>query len=534
MSTKKPAPSNSPTPLPFRSYLYIFWKRKYSILAIWLVATAIGTAIVLRLPAVYKAETLILVESQKIPEKLVSSTVNDELQDRLATISQEILSSTRLQKIIEQFNLYQDERRSTTQEEIVETMRKDITIKLERGWTRNQPGAFHVSYQGSNPETVAGVVNTIGGLFIEENLKSREMQAEGTAEFLGAQLQAAKKSLEEQEARLSQYKQAHAGELPEQENSLSNTLQRLQIELQGNQDAINRAQQNKIVLESALGIAEADESTANGPSGASDTVTPPGTVAGVEPASPANIKKSVQMAEELDKLKRRYTDNYPEVQELKAALERQRELEAREAASASAQPAPGATRSTSPVASTRRVISPELQRDLNARRERAATLRAQVAATNTEIQQRIEERKRILSDISGYQGRVEHIPVREQEMASVKRDYEISKSNYESLLGKNIAADMASDMEKRQKSERFTVLDTARVPEKPFKPYRILLSSLASAAGLLLAGMLAVGTELKRNTILGEWELPPDIVVLGRIPRITQKGLTAPAPEPGL
>src|SRR5216684_525619 len=122
--------------------------------SVWGMTAALLCGIVYKLPPIYKAETLILVESQKIPEKLVSSTVNAELQDRLATISQEVLSATRLQTLIEKFNLYRMERAKRVQEEIIDMMRKDLSIKLERGWTRNQPGAFRVTYQGRNPEVV--------------------------------------------------------------------------------------------------------------------------------------------------------------------------------------------------------------------------------------------------------------------------------------------------------------------------------------------------------------------------------------------
>src|SRR5579862_3516372 len=177
------------------SLLRATWKNRWTALSISITLSALTVFVVMRLPSVYKAETLILVESQKIPEKLVSSTVNAELQDRIATISQEVLSATRLQTLIDKFGLYKEGHGVRVQEEIIELMRKDMNIKLERGWTRNQPGAFRVSYQGANPETVAAVVNQIGNFFIEENLKAREEQAVGTSEFIKAQLDDAKKKI---------------------------------------------------------------------------------------------------------------------------------------------------------------------------------------------------------------------------------------------------------------------------------------------------------------------------------------------------
>jgi succinoglycan biosynthesis transport protein ExoP len=149
-----------------------------------------------------------------------------------------------------------------------------------------------------------------------------------------------------------------------------------------------------------------------------------------------------------------------------------------------------------------------------------ATLRAQAAAAAKDLEDRKTERAKILADINAYQGRVESLPVREQEMAGVLRDYQISKANYEQLLSKNLSADMSTDMEKRQKAEKFTVLDVARIPEKPFKPLRPLFYSGGIILALLIGVAAAFVRELKRNVILGEWELPQDITILGRVPRI--------------
>jgi len=172
----------------------MLWKRKLLITLLWIAVSLIGFVIVYRLPAIYTAEALILVDSQKIPEKFVSSTVSTDLQDRIATISQQILSNTRLKKVIEDFDLYRDERKKYFEEEILEMMRKDISVKLERGWTNNRPGAFRVGYQGSNPSVVAQVTTRLATLYIDENLKTREVQAEGTSDFIKTQFKRLKRS----------------------------------------------------------------------------------------------------------------------------------------------------------------------------------------------------------------------------------------------------------------------------------------------------------------------------------------------------
>jgi protein tyrosine kinase modulator len=129
-------------------------------------------------------------------------------------------------------------------------------------------------------------------------------------------------------------------------------------------------------------------------------------------------------------------------------------------------------------------------------------------------------RDRIVSDIRDYEGRVNNLPLVEQQMAALTRDYENSKANYKSLLDKQLAAGMATDMERSQKSERFTIMDAAKVPEKPFKPKRAAIAAAGSMAGLIIGFLAGFVWEWRKRIFLGEWELPSDIVVLGRVPVI--------------
>ncbi len=139
---------------------------------------------------------------------------------------------------------------------------------------------------------------------------------------------------------------------------------------------------------------------------------------------------------------------------------------------------------------------------------------------NHEVEGRKEEQKHILADMAQYQSKLGTLPIREQEMAGLTRDYEITKTNYRSLLDKKIAAEMATDMERREKSERFTIIDPARVPSRPFKPNRQLFGLAGSILGLAIGLALGLGKEFHQGAFLGEWELPPGVVLLGRLPRI--------------
>lgn len=528
---------NGSTPgWPPRSLVRILWKHKLRILASWAVLSAAVLAVVMMWPATYRAETLILVDSQKIPEKFVSATVSAELQDRLATISQQILSKTRLEKIINNFDLYEKERKSRVQEEIIDIMRADIKITPEKGWTQNRPGAFRVSYEGRNPNVVAQVTNQLGNLFIEENLRSRETIAKGTSDFMKTQLDQAKKNLEEQEKKLSQFKLEHNGELPQQETGLAQELSRLQLQLQGNQDALNRANQNKITLESSLSVAQSTEATLKRLIQAASELNKRTSLPG-QPGAPPK-KESERLEEQLAQLTVRYAPDYPDVRSLKLLIEQTKAREekeegvattARSKDSASAkeeEPAIGNTKTSPKDAAGKDPLptSAEAVRALAFEHERVALLSAQIATMTAELKTRQADQQKILAQLDLVQARLRRLPLREQEMAEVTRDYEISKGNYHSLQDKIFAADMASEMESRQKSERFTVLDPAQIPEKPVSPDRPLFAIAGSLGGLVLSVGFWLFCDIRKNKLVGEWELPDGAVVLGRVPYLGTEG----------
>jgi len=497
------------------------WKGKLLLVVIWIAVTSAGSLVVMRMQPIYKAETLVLVESQKIPDKFVASTVIQDVQDRLATISQEILSTTRLKKIVEDYHLYSQDRTKHSFEEIVESMRHDVEVRLEKGWSNDRPGAFRIGYQGSDPTVVAAVANRLASLYIDENLRVREVQAEGTSQFIDAQLSEAKKTLDDLEAAVSRYKVAHNGELPQQESSISSALSRLQTELQGTQDSMSRAQQNIVMYDAEIGTIEPRLSALLAPRDVTHTedVTQPRVLPERQPAEPA--KASQALITQLAALRARYSDEHPEVKRVKAELAEVLRSEQQQAPEPVAHEGPATLSVPRPKPATRQVvISPEAAREVDQLQQRANALRAQRAIANNEIQTATSRRQEILREMATYQSQLKRLPIREQEMAGLTRDYETARANYRSLLDKKTSADMATDMERRQKAERFMVLDPAQVPEKPTKPNRPVLIAMSSVLGLALGIALAFAKEWNKDLLLGEWELPAGVPVLGRIPDI--------------
>ena len=202
------------------------------------------------LPERYRSETVILVVPQRVPESYVKSTVTARIEDRLQSITQQILSRTRLERIIQDFDLYAADRRTTVMEDVVDRMRSDIAVRVVKG------DAFSLSYVGDNARTVMQVVERLASLFIEENLRDREVLAEGTNQFLEAQLEDARVQLIEREKKLEAYRTQHGGELSSQLPSNLQVIQNTQMQVQTIIESMNRDRDRRLLVERQLEEAE--------------------------------------------------------------------------------------------------------------------------------------------------------------------------------------------------------------------------------------------------------------------------------------
>jgi polysaccharide chain length determinant protein (PEP-CTERM system associated) len=473
-------------------YLRLLYHRKWLVLGVFL-PISIGTLVfAYRLPNSYTSETVILVDPQKVPETYVKPTVTGAIHNRLGTLSQQILSATRLQKIIENFNLYPEERRKLAREDVIARMRSDIgpvSIVSNFGSAGSQDlQAFRISYTGKDPHLVAQVTNQLASLFIEENLKAREQQATGTTEFLQNQLQNTRRSLEELEAKLGAFKRRHVGELPEHQTASMQILGQLQAQLQTVNESLNRAEQQKTYLQSMMfqsaPVVDLDESAPRGPAG------PQREVPGPPPRTTLNNARA-----QLEKLLTRYSEEHPDVRRARRVLEEE-EKAAAVAPPMPAEPKPEELRPVETKRVPRRVV-----------RTANPVLQAQLQAVDAEIVKHQEEQQRLTKLVGVYRSRLEAIPVREQEMADLVRDYEMSKVHYQQLLEKQLSAETATQLEIRQKGEKFTILDPAQVPERPSGPNRMMINAAGSLAGLGLGFLLAVATEFLGMSITSAEQL---------------------------
>jgi polysaccharide chain length determinant protein (PEP-CTERM system associated) len=444
--------------------------------------TAVVVIITSRLPDLYTSYTLILVDPQKVPESYVKPTVTGGIRNRLGTLSQQILSATRLQKIIDNLNLYPGERKSMAREDVIAKMRNDVNVNLVGEYGGSQDlQAFRISYSGREPRLVAQVTNQLASLFIEENLKAREQQATGTTEFLDNQLRETRKALEAQEAKLRDFKLKHIGELPEQQAADLQLLGSLQSQLQIESEVLSRAEQQKSYLQSMMAQS-----------------TPVIEIDDVEPVSESRAREGKKAAAapgptggsakaRLDALlERGYTEQHPDVRRLRAQAAQEEPVKGGRAEEA-APPVP--TPEAVPQKAQprpRRIAQPSYVNPV---------LQSQLKTIQDEIVKHKEEQQRLRKLVANYQAKLEAIPVREQQMAELVRDYEISKAHYSQLLEKQLSAETATQLEVRQKGEKFSVLDPAQPPERPSSPNRLLLNTGGALAGLTLGILLTLVSE---------------------------------------
>jgi succinoglycan biosynthesis transport protein ExoP len=439
------------------------------------ISAIVGVSLI---PNVYMATTTILVDPQKIPERYVSSTVTSDPNAHLNTLTQQVLSGSRLQEIVDQANLYPALRKKKTREEVLDYIRSKIKIVLKQG-SEQGLSSFSITYEDEDRWLVAPVANQLASSFIDWNLKVRQQQALVTTQFLSSELDQAQKSLQEQEAALQAFRLQHAGATPDQLDGNLQALSRLQAEVQSNIDAISRLDEERILLTQQQKQVDVHDPAPLGERG-------------------RLLQEKARLDNELVTLHQQYTDTYPDVVNVK---ERLKSVNARLAA------------------------MPETPATAAETYDPGTQLRLRLIAK--EIDRHTQQQAALQQQIASYQGKVQSVPVLETQLAELTRNYETSRQNYQSLLDKRLSAGMSEDLERKQQAERFTVLDPASTPEKPFKPKRlplmlgaVLLSVVVSIASVLALDFFA-GAVRSANELTSL--LPPKVHLLATIPPITSK-----------
>ncbi len=489
--------NNPESPVDLSFYLERARRMKWYIILPLVAGVLISLGVYKYIPKVYKATTLILVQAQTVPENYVRPTVTATVLDRLNTISQEILNRTTLERVIKEFNLYAKLRKDVPMETVVEKMTKSIEVNMTKGLdpSRRDKGqnAFTISYEGEDPKTVMMVTNRLASLFIEQNLKVREMQAEGTSDFLGKELKRIEEGLVKKEEEVRKYRERNMGQLPQQLEPNLRTLDSLQLQLKTTGERIRSNEDRSSLIRNQIDQLTRTEL----PRVAAETAKEQtGTGTAMPPERDPEeilINQWAALKTELEAAQSKYTDTHPDIVTLKRKVEklepRAKELMAKRDADAETRRKvlreaalfkPGDPVTPLPV---RDPVTERLRIQYN----------EQYNAVVLETKRLREEEVKLKQQIGAYQKRIEDTPKREQELMLMTRDYDLLKLNYQSLLDKRMQSQMAENLERRQQGEQFKILDPARIPEKPIKPdfNRILLMGtfLGLASGLGLAWM---------------------------------------------
>ena len=452
------------------------------------------------MPVHYKSTTTILVQQPSVPRDYVAPNISVDLQARLASLTQQILSSTRLLLIAHRLHLYESSTHTYTPDELVRRMRKDIDISLVRDAASGSISGFTVSYSARTPKLAQQVTSSLTRLFIQDNQQTLQQESEDTTRFLRQQLATAQASLSEQENKVKDFQAAHQGMLPSQEASNLQILSGLQSQLQNDEDALNTAQQQQIYFQSLI------EQYA--------TLRMPDQGTGGTPNSLSTIDRQLAaMKSQLADLQTKYTNRYPAVQDLRdkieiATKERNQLLVAiREHAQHSNQADESNSTNLADPATGPAVLQ----------------LRSQLQATKAEINNRARDIADLKQRINAYQTRLNSEPAVQAQLANLTRGYQQSQDNYNDLLKKENNSAMATRMEQLQQGERFTVLDPPSLPARPDSPNRVKLSAIGIAFGLALGVFVAGGLEFLDDRLHSDGQIEDllPIAIIGEIPEVS-------------
>jgi polysaccharide chain length determinant protein (PEP-CTERM system associated) len=451
-----------PALMTFKDFLDILSRRKWSLIVPAGVVMLVSIVVALLLPPVYKSTATILIESQDIPEDFVMTTVTSFAEQRIQSINQRIMSFTRLMEVIERFDLYPDLRRKRTNEEVVERMREDTSLRPisaeivdpRTGRPATAVIAFSLSYQGHSPRKVQEVTNTLTSQLLKENIRTRVQQVEDTSDFLKSEIEKIKVELADLDARLAAFKQEHINELPEM--------------MQVNQQSLNNIErQIEVAGEKLRSLKEREEYLK------AEFATVKPHLANAESLS-RNLLEQLKV--ELARLRQQFTDDYPDVKKLKAEIN---ELEAKKQVPASS------------------------DTSTNARPDNPAyiTLSAQLAGIRTEIVSVERQVADLEERAATYRSRIAATPKVEDSYNDLLTARNLAHVKHEDLMRKLMEARLAQGLEKDQKGERFSLIETPVLPEKPFKPNRLVIVLIGVVLGIGAGGGLGYLREVTDDSV---------------------------------
>jgi uncharacterized protein involved in exopolysaccharide biosynthesis len=498
----------------------MFRRRKKLFLLTFFIIFISGFSLAIALPPIYRSEALIRVEDQKISKDFVKPTISTGyVEERIEKLSQQILNRERLLAIIDKFDLYPEIKKGEKENEIINKIRKDISIQTisaeikseSRGRTRSVTIAFSMAYEGKKPDKVQKVTDTLSKLYLEEDLKNREKLASVTSDFFESELKRLKDEIRTYENKISEFKKNHIGELPSDTDINLLTIARLERELDQTESRLRLLNEKAILIKAQL------------------TNTKPLTpivIDGEDLAlNPKERLKKLRL--QLATLQTKFSEKHPDIKKLKkeieklensvessentvAKIKRLNHLENRlvvtESKLGSNHPDVKAIKKE--ILYIKEEIGPldSKTKKLEISKESPdnpvyINLLAQVKSIKMEINELQNDKKHLVKEIEKYQTKVSNSPLIEKEFTEMTRDYESANNKYQDLYGKYMGAKVAQEMEGKQQGERFKLVSKAYLPSKPFKPNRLIIISLSLIIGITLSSFLMVIQESSDKSI---------------------------------
>jgi uncharacterized protein involved in exopolysaccharide biosynthesis len=474
-------------------YLAMLRRRLKVILIPTLLAPLIGFGVSFFFAPKYTSQTLILVEEPKVPEGYVQPVLNQDLGQRVATLEARATSAERLRPMIQ--GLTQQGLLKGNADDTIQGIRSGVQVlpvttvavptPTGGGGSKKKsdvPG-FTLAYTSSNPREAQAVCAGLANIIIDENLKDREAVAQNTSDFLGRQVEDAKRDLDEQDAKIAAFNKQYMGQLPGDADNNLKILIGMNSQLDANTQTLNRAQQDKAYAESMLAQQLAAWKS-------SQTATNPATLQ----------QQLASLQTQLLSLQARYTDDYPDVVKTKRDIaEIQKKLD--ELNKAAANP------STATDDKENLSEPPEIRQ-----------LRLQIHQYQQVITQATRDQQKLEEQIKVYQGRVALSPAVDEQYKQLTRDYTTAQTFYDNLLSKKSQSEVQVAAEREQQGEQMRVLNPADMPEAPSFPNRWLFAGGGLAGGLAIGFGLALWLELRDTSVRTE----DDVIAVLELPTLSQ------------
>jgi len=434
--------------------------KKYWRLAVGPSAAIFGIGLVLaaRIPSYYQADTLIFMQPQRLASKIIEEQKREEVSERLQALVQEILSRPRLRAIIDRFKLYPEYKGVQGSERALQKLKAAIDVSQAPSLTGvQQLQTFKLSFSHRDPNTVFEVIKALSNLFIEESVYDRRNEVQGTQDFFDAQLADARKKLEETENKVQEFVKQNFGKLPEHLEQAVARLQTLQSQLESNNQLLAANMSRRGNLEGELSEVRKIASAAGGANG--------------QPSYSDDPQEAVnQLEEALAILKTKYTDQHPEVAATKKRIEALRAQVGKKPKSQ------GVSRINPQGASV------------------VLGVKRQLSETDIAITALKDENERLKKQVEVLNADIQEMPLKEQELLKIKRDYQNLQESYQKLMGERDSAGLQASMLRSQKATQLRVVEPPEKPVGPAGPPRVLiaLGGLTLAIALLIAIPIAI------------------------------------------